>query len=261
MNAYVASGDSIVKQFNTLPSVGAIAAWALLAIGLASLLGQAALKGGFRLGAVVLLLFLLPIALRASYIINNATGEDAGRIATGYLYLVAFVVAVSLNAPRVASLSLIASTALAYSYAVVDSRETSFLALKTIFETNEINRIVGRIEELLPDFTQRSLIVIGEPAFGLASDYMPDVNRALRPGIIANTFASFRQPQIVDFFLGRRVFSSPTQAEVDEALILAAKRKPWPNSDAVFLMDGAVVVLLTPVAKGVLTTVPRASSP
>jgi hypothetical protein len=120
--------------------------------------------------------------------------------------------------------------------------------MKSTYESSFINRIASRIEPLiaLRPNRQQALVVIGN---------MPQLNIGMyvrHPGPEQSihltgyeTFARYRQVEILNFFLGDEYLRIPTSAEVTNALNLAKTSETlWPSPQSVKTLDGTIVVIM-----------------
>lgn len=247
INAYPEFARTIVELTEPLPLLGEIGFWLAMVLALVEL-GRRVIAGRPVLGAIaVILLLLLPLAARASNIVNPATWENSGRVATGYAVLAAALAAWAVMSGRLRLLGMLASAALVYGYAVVATQESAYLALKTTYDVEKISRIVQRIEEYVPYRERRSLVVIGNLEFELNGLFLPnDGAREFRPQNVGDTFAPYRQVELVNFFMGRSAVYAPSEAEAEAAIAASVDRPPWPDPASVFALDESIVVILDP---------------
>ncbi len=82
-------------------------------------------------------------------------------------------------------------------------------------------------------------------------------NRLYKAHLTSETFAPYRQTEILNFFLGSDVMARPSQAQIDQAIASAKGRRPWPAPDSVYVEDGVAVILLQPYRDGMSVTWPR----
>ena len=112
----------------------------------------------------VFTLFLLPPALQLSYIINDRTWEAAGRILSPQAYVFAFFL-VSLWSHKVTrALAVTVTILMVYFFCIVGSQESNSAEMNMLFDVNKINRIVSRIEDVVPDLYARHwpVVVVGD---------------------------------------------------------------------------------------------------
>ncbi len=205
--------------------------------------------------AVIFLLGLMPVALRATYIINSQSFEDVGRIVYPYGFALLFFLLASRRIRRLRMVSYSAIILLTYFCLVLATQETNKAYLKKIFDTNKINRIAARIENVVPDLysKKRPLVVAGYLSMNDAN-YKNYPNTGNRSQLNEETFIFYRQPELLNFYFGRDVLDSPTIQQRDRAILSMKGRRPWPAPDSVYVADGIVVVLLEEYKPGVPIT-------
>jgi Glucosyl transferase GtrII len=230
--------------------------------GLCILLGSTALlvRAGRRhrhaVLAVALCLALIPVVLRASLIINHTSGSTEGRITYAYGYALAFFVACALRGPKLRRVTVGLLAVFVYFFIVVASQESNAAALKTMYDVNMINRIAARVESVADLYGPgHALVVFGHypefarPKYVRYRNGYPD-----RVHVQTFAFEVYRQPAILNFFLGRDVFWHPTPEQLEKAIAAVQTRAPWPSSEAVFELDGMVVVLMEKYRPGIART-------
>jgi hypothetical protein len=228
-----------------------------VALGSVSLLLSARRRGATAIAILALLLVLIPIALRASYIINGNTFEGNGRITYVNGYALVFFLAAALHRPLLKWCAMGMLLLLFYVMVVVGAQETNAAAMKTIYETNMVNRLAARIEEQTEGLYEgkRAIVVIGVlPEFPYER-YVRYRNLKTRPHSRFTAFPFFRQVEILNFLFGKDVVQLPTAAQVERATASAKDRKPWPAADSVYVEDDVVVVLLQKYKEGVPRTI------
>ena len=218
--------------------------------------------------AVVLLAALIPPALHLSSIINAKTWIGAARIMAPQAYCLLFFIASIwlVNWLRWFATALV--MIFVYYFAIIASQETGELAMRQIFNVNKINRIVARVENVIGDFELRDfpVVVIGDiktyTTRGRGSG--PTSMRMFKNELYGSkarseVFSEYRQEQILNFFLGRIGVNilKPTRAQVAAAIASQSGRRPWPASDAVFIDNGVVVIVLQSYRPGIRVTVPN----
>ena len=226
-------------------------------LGTVSLLLSARRKGATAIAIVAILLALIPLAVRAAYIINGNTYENNGRITYVNGYALVFFLAAALHRPLLKWCAMGMLLVLFYVMAVVGTQETNVAAMRTIYEMNMINRLAARIEEQTEDLYEgeRALVVIGAlPEFPY-DRYVRYRNLKTQPHSRFTAFPFFRQVEILNFLFGRVLLKAPSAAQVERATASAKDRKPWPAADSVYLEDDVVVVLLKKYKEGVSRTI------
>jgi hypothetical protein len=137
---------------------------------------------------------------------------------------------------------------LLYFFVIDGSQEMNAAALKRIYDVEKLNRIVSRIDTVVPELgeTPLPIVVIGGldyggeqrqrlKSYGLKPYYWQDVTE---------TFAPYRRVELLNFFFGHNYVTWPTKAQVDAAVTSVQGRRPWPAPEAVYLQNGVLVMLL-----------------
>lgn len=237
---YTVESDYLPKLLRFLPALG-------ISLGCLALLQKA--KRRKNLAAVTLvtvLLLLIPIVLRAPWIINKFTEEYAGRLSFANGYALLFFLS---SALQVEWLNLFVRWILMgfiYFFIIVGTQESNATAFKTIYDVNMINRIVSRIETVVDEVYQKkyALVVIGYYPDFQRSRYVKAPNKKNSPHVSSFAFANYRQTEILNYFLGKNVFHRPTVAQKEKAIASAQERRPWPAKESVYILEDDVVVLL-----------------
>jgi hypothetical protein len=146
-----------------------------------------------------------------------------------------------------------------YFFALVAMQAVNAAAMITVFDLSKINRIVTRMESVVPDLYDqpRAVVVIGQLTYAPRREFSRYASRPYGNALAAEAFPDYRQVQALDLFLGRPILMLPTKPQVAAVLAGAAGHRPWPASDSVYLQDGVVAILLQPYAPGVSVTRPR----
>jgi hypothetical protein len=204
---------------------------------------------------VIFLLGLMPVALRATYIINSQSFADVGRIVYPYGFALLFFLMAISRMKRLKVVWYPAILLLTYFCLVLATQGTNKAYLKMIFDTNKINRIATRIENVVPDLydRKRSLVVAGYLRMNDAN-YKNYPNTGNRAQLDEETFIFYRQPELLNFYFGRDVLESPTIQQRDLAILSMKGRRPWPAPESVYVTDDIVVVLLEGYKPGVPIT-------
>lgn len=222
---------------------------AILVLGAIALRARLGATWGAQVVALSLIALVLPLALRAAYIINETTWVGAGRITFAHGYALIFgLICVLKRWPR---LGTGLGAILLYFSAVTGSQETNAAAMKTVYESAMVNRIAARIEQVTPDLlqSQHPVAIFGHyPAFP-RDRYLRTSDDVLRVHIASPMFEVYRHTEILNFFFGTDVVISPTVAQMELAASFAATMPPWPAVDSVRLQNGTIVVLLEPYTK------------
>ncbi len=234
---YTTGADYLPHLLRALPKS------AILLGGLA-LLGMAYRRHRIALAMVAGLLLVLPILLRVPHIINQNAWEDAGRIDFVYGYALLLFMACGLRVTGLKTLLTAILGVFLYFFVIVGTQESNAAALKTVYDLNMINRIATRIENATGDLYQKkhALVVLGRYPEFARSKYTKYPNARVHAQTFA--FAAYRQPEILNYFFGREVLMRPTPSQMESALGSVKGRQPWPATDAVFVLDDIIVVLL-----------------
>ncbi len=243
------SFPSFVKYFTTeadyLPHSLRWLPLTMILLGASSLIFLSLRKGFFPFFIIILLLALMPIALRATYIINSQSFANVGRFVYPYGFALLFFLVAIGKIRRLKILSLSVMALLIFLCTIIDTQETNRAYLKMIFDTNKINRIAARIENIIPDIYTKKLplVVIGNLSMD-DNKYKSYPNEGNRSAFNTETFADYRQPEFLNFYFGRNVFVHPTAEQRYTAILSTKGRRPWPAPDSVYFLDNIVVVLL-----------------
>lgn len=203
-----------------------------------------------------LLILLFPVAFQASYVVNDETFATSGRILTAHAYFLVFFMAAGWSVAAFRRLVTAAACVMIYFFAIVAMQAVNAAAMITIFDLSKINRIVSRVESVAPNLYDqpRGLVVVGNLSYRDRQEFSSYGSGPYGAGLGSEAFASYRQVEIVNFFLGNHILATPTKAQVAAVLAGAATHRPWPAPDSVYLQDGVVVVLLQPYAPGISVT-------
>ncbi len=192
------------------------------------------------------LVLIMPIALQLTYVINSQAWTGAGRILSSHAFLFSFFLLQFQKKQNFRYFGVALLILFSYFFFIVTSQGANHAAMKSIYDIEKINRVVYRIEQAVPDLYQypRSLIV-----FGSLKSHNLDGLQWLKPDpykahTATDTFAPYRQVNILNFFLGKDILKAPTKNEIDKALMSIKDRRPWPAIESVFLDGDAIVVLL-----------------
>ena len=243
---YFTKADYLPRPLQALPLLG-------IALGSIALVWQVRKNGWSMISAVLVLLAAFPLALQLSYLINDATWRNTGRILAAHAYFVLFFLASAWALPRLRVISMTIMGVMLYYFVIVAAQETNAAALKTVYDLQKLNRIVARVESLIPPGGV-SVVAIGSMANKQFSEYGAYPNTLYRPHLKSDTFAPYRQVGILNFLLGRDLLRAPTRAQVGAAVASAEDRDPWPSPKSVYVHDGILVVLLSRYKPGAAAT-------
>jgi hypothetical protein len=257
-NAYAGVPRHLACGIPGLPDSVRVLLCAAIAVGISRFILDAWAHSRFALLIALICLGLLPVALCASYILNSNSWRDAGRLMAPHAYCISFFLGAALGLKWFRPFALAICATVTWLFAVAAAQQSQAVAFKTLFETQLLNRIVSRAEQLLEPAMESptGIVVIGALPYFPMEKYM----RYPFPHAVANTayssFAVFRQVEFVNFFCGSSAFRHPTKDEVDAAIesASASGRHPWPSPDSVYIHEGAIVILLSPYKPGIDVT-------
>ncbi len=194
------------------------------------------------------LLVLVPIGVNAAMCINNQTWVNAGRIMAANGYVLVFFLCYGLRFDRCKYPAAGISGVCLYFFAVLATQQTNAVEMKTLYDVSMINRIAARAEAELGAGTSppQGLVVRGRyPRFDRRPyvKHPPTTNHA---HVFSDTFADYRQVEILNFMVGREAFRRPTPDEQEAAMRSTAERKAWPDREAVYRHGDSVVIILGP---------------
>jgi len=244
--------DYLPVPLRTLPAVA-------VALGCVALLLNSCRTGATAGAMMALVLVLIPLVLRASFIINANSYEGSGRINYVNGYALVFFLAVALHRPALRWSAAGLLMVLLYVSAVVGTQETNAAAMRSIYETNLVNRLAARIELAAGDLSTKTyaLVVIGRFPELPYQRYVRYRNQQTQPAARFTAFPPFRQVGFLNFLLGKDVLKMPTSTQVERATASTEGRKPWPSPESVYVEGDVVVVLLQPYRPGVNRTLSR----
>ena len=233
-----------------LPAIGVVG-------GVTVVLWQSWKKGMTTLVVAIGVVSLMPIAMRASHVVNFHSQENLGRMFFVSGYCLAFFIGCGFLMKGMRALSAVVGIVCFYFFAIHATQESNYAAYKMIYETSMIGRIVARAEEVLESPLQskpKGLVVVGcYPRFQ-RNPYVKN------PGIAnyARTHVDLlsqeaRQVELMNFYSGRNVFRQPTQDEASRAIESTKDKTPWPSSESIYLLEDTLVVFLErsrPVTSG-----------
>lgn len=264
-------GDIIREMFSAYPktfiyftsvSTGIPSSLRLLSafgivLGVAAVLLQAWRKHALAVLLAIGVLALMPIALRATYVINNLSWPDAGRLLVANGYCLAFFLGLGFRTKIIRAGSSVAAIICLYFFTVLATQQSSAAMLKTTYDLNFINRIVARSESVLGRLggPPRPVVVAGSyPDFNQLR-HVRYSNGQSTACVSSHAFPGYRQSESLNFFLGQDILRHPTADEVSRALESMSHKEPWPSEESVYLLDGEIlVILLEPYRLGIPTT-------
>lgn len=204
----------------------------------------------------LVILALIPIALRASYVINSSSWQGSGRIIAANGYCLVFFLALGFRMKLLRVISAAVVTICLYFFVVLATQESNAAAFKTTYDINIINRIIARAEMTLgePIANSQALVVAGHyPRFD-RTQYVRNTYGYQHAQVHTRALEVYRQPEIFNFFIGKSVFRQPTKAEVDRALESMRDKAPWPSRESLYMVDNIIVIMLEPYRVGMPVT-------
>jgi hypothetical protein len=237
--SYTVGSDYLPRWLWFLPALG-------IALGSLALLHRAHRRHLAGVVMVAGLLLLIPITIRASYILNKYSWESTGRIVFINGYALLFFVSSALQASRLRKFVLGMLVIFLYCLVIVATQESNAAAFKTVYDLSMINRIASRIETVVEDLyqTKHALVVVGRyPTFARCR-YVRNPNSNNQAHMRTFAFPMPRQPWILNYFFGRDVLLRPTPEQVKTALASAEGRRPWPAKESVYTLDDVIVVVM-----------------
>jgi hypothetical protein len=246
---FTIDSDYLPLRLRFLPAAG-------IFLGSVALVLQARKRGALAVALTVLLLCLVPVALRSAYVINKYAWSDVGRILYVHAYALAFFIGCALQWRITEKLSVGLLVLLIYWCVLIDTQETSVAMLKTNYELGTVNRIASRVEDVTEDLygARHPIVIIGHfPEFDV-SKYLAHPNQRNQAQALTFGFEVYRQVEILNFVFGKDVVAWPSIEDVTHAISSSSGRLPWPARESVFLDGRAIVVLLERPRVGVPIT-------
>lgn len=238
-------------RLSFFPAAGMLWGMLMMAVGL---FRKGVLPGLAGLG----LLALIPLELDAAHLVNSLTWDHCGRITAACGYCLAFFLGYGLRSRLSRYPCGVALAASGYCFAILAMQTTNAAMFKTIYDVNSVNRLVARVEQLGdgPATRHRPLVIVGNfPPFRMEM-FVRYPTRAHGAHVFTDSFAEYRQPDILNFFMGVDAFRPPTRSELERAIGTTGGKNAWPQEDSVYLAEDTVVVLLEPYHPDVLVTRP-----
>jgi hypothetical protein len=198
-----------------------------------------------------LAVLLLPVALNGPSIINSFSPTDRGRFVSAYAYLLVFCLAQTLRLRRLRLPVLALASLLLWLFFSLAVQQANAAQFKSSYDLTSINRILVRLEPLIevhsgPSEQQPVLVVGRYPAFSL-EPFVRWPGRTDAAHLLVNdTFAPYRQTEMLNHLLGRPLLRRPTAAEIEQVLPRIQGTPPWPAPASVFREGRTLVVVLEP---------------
>jgi hypothetical protein len=250
------SYGAVASHFSTgidgLSRFGHRVVLALLAVGAAGVLWDAWQRSPRLVPAVAAVIALLPVAARATFLVNDQAWRGAGRISFTFGYALLLFVARALRMRWAGVLAATAVGWLLWCFAVHGSQVANYAAFKTQRDLWWIGRIAERVEAVRGGTSGAAvpLVVAGHypelPPERFVRHLPPMGPHRVWPTVhlMTPTFEIYRQHDILNALLGGEAFRLPTEVELVRAKVSMAGRKAWPAEESVYVQDGTVVVLL-----------------
>jgi hypothetical protein len=208
--------------------------------------------------AAAILAALVPLALQLSFIVNDRTPVVA-RVLAPQAYCLLFFIASMWLARELWPVATALAAIFVYYFSIIGIQETNAAAMKQIFDVSKTNRIVARLETVVPDTAQGAIPVvkIGYLEPNKQPSQRKLANNLFYPRVRYEFINNFCEPGLFNFFLGRQGLTliRPTKAQVNAAIASQVGRHPWPALDSVYFHEGIVVILLEPYHLGIPVTV------
>ena len=244
-----------------LPAIGVVG-------GVTVVLWQSWKKGMATLVVAIGVVSLMPIAMRASHVVNFHSQENLGRMFFVSGYCLAFFIGCGFLMKGMRALSAVVGIVCFYFFFIHATQESNYAAFKMIYETNMIGRIVARAEEVLESPLQskpKGLVVVGcYPRFQ-RNPYVRNPGIANYARTHVDLFSQeARQVGLMNFYSGRNDFRQPTQNEASRAIESTQDKAPWPSRESIYLLEDTLVVVLESKRPGAIAKfapVPKSPEP
>ena len=204
------------------------------------------MKGKLAAFVVGITIFLSPVAINATWVINRESWPYAGRLYTAYAYFFLFFLSFLFRWKPFQKMAEIAALALLYLLFLLASQQANALELKTDYETSFIKRIVQRVEPLMPDPTstgnRAGLVVIGDmPTFDLGQYVRFPPRLGISHALNVRAFAPYGHIDVINFSLGRQGVRKPSSTEQKAVIDESRHVQPWPNQQATFVSPSKAI--------------------
>jgi len=232
-------------QARNLSWLGAFGLYLTVALGAAAGLYVAARTPAVRAAMLSVIFLLLPPALQLVYIVNDQSSSGNARFASGFAYIIAVFVVILIEVGATRRVGIALGLATTYGFAYIAVQENTYTVMKSLYEIHAINRVVQRIEEVVPDEHAHSMIVIGQLPLNDLDRIVEFPLRPLRPQTHTPAFMPYRQVEITNFFAGKALVAHPTESEVAAAVFDSESHPIWPQIGSIYMYQDTVVVVLS----------------
>jgi hypothetical protein len=203
-------------------------------------------KGKLAAFVVGIAIFLSPVAINATWVINRESWPYVGRLYTAYAYFFLFFLSFLFRWKPFQKIAELATLVLLYLLFLLASQQANALELKTDYETSFIKRIVQRVEPLMPDPTltgnRAGLVVIGDmPIFDPGQYVRFPPRLGISHALNVRAFAPYGHIDVINFSLGRQGVRKPTSTEQKEVVDVSRNVPPWPNQQATFISPSKAI--------------------
>jgi len=202
--------------------------------------------GALLVGMSVL---LGPATINATWIVNREAWLTPGRLYTAYAYFFLFYLSFLLRWKSSQKITELATGLMLFLFFTLASQQVNALELKTVYETSFVNRITQRVEPFLSKTTatgeRSALVVLGDiPTFDVSQYVHFPPRLGTSHALTTATFVSYRQIEILNFFLGWQGVRKPSLSEQKAVIDESRNVQPWPSQQSTFRASQAIGVVL-----------------
>jgi hypothetical protein len=203
-------------------------------------------KGKLAAFMVGISILLGPAAINATWIINREAWLSPGRMYTAYAYFFVLFLSFLLLWKFLQRIAEITALTISYFLFILASQQANALEIRNAYEISFINRIVHRVETLIPaptaTGTKPALVVVGEiPNFEFSRHVRFPPKFGVSHALNYWTFATYNHVDMINFFLGRDAVRAPTNSEKQEVIDESSNVQPWPNQQATFISPSKAI--------------------
>ena len=198
-----------------------------------------------KLFVLIVCILIAPPLIYAGSIINSHTTSTHTRFLLPYfLFLVLGMVQIS-NNRQYGKFCMILICFITFNSALQISNEGRFVAVKTIYESNFINRIASKLEDRMePGKSESPILIVGRIPELRRQDYIRNLPESMIIDTWPESFASFRQVDFLNFYFGTQRYRYPTEAEYKAALVNLNGKPVFPHPGSIYIENGVTVVKL-----------------